>query len=62
MLIIFCHSYFVYFMFIVCSFLLVVNYWERADLLALLYVMFIVFLSLSHLVSWVRCDAGLSRF
>ena len=30
---------------------LVVTYWERADLLL---VMFIVFLLLSHVVSWVR--------
>ena len=37
-----------------CS--LVVTRWERADLLAFLYVMFsCVFLSLSHTVSWVRC-------
>ena len=36
-----------------CS--LVVTCWERADLLALLYVMFLVFLSLSDIVSWVRC-------
>ena len=33
---------------------LVVTCWERADLLALVG-MFIVFLSLSHVVSWVRC-------
>ena len=31
---------------------LVVTYWERADLL---YVMFLVFSSLSHMVYWVRC-------
>ena len=35
-----------------CS--LVVTCWERADLLALLYVMFYCVLSLSHVVSWVR--------
>ena len=29
---------------------------ERVNLLAPLYVMFFVFLSLSHVVSWVRCD------
>ena len=28
----------------------------KADLLALLYVMFFVVLLLSHVVSWVRCD------
>ena len=33
---------------------LVVTCWDRADLLALL-VMFIVFLLLSHVVSWARC-------
>ena len=38
-----------------CS--LVVTCWERADLLALLYVMFYCVLSLSHVVSWVRCGA-----
>ena len=32
----------------------VVTCWERADLLLLL-VMFIVFLLLFHVVSWVRC-------
>ena len=35
-----------------CS--LVVTCWERANLLALLYVMFSCVLSLSHTVSWVR--------
>ena len=34
---------------------LVVIYWERANLLALFYVMFSCVLSLSHVVSWVRC-------
>ena len=37
---------------------LVVTCWERADLLALVgdvYCMFIVFLVLSNVVSWVRC-------
>ena len=43
-----------------CS--LVVTCWESADLLALLYVMFYYFLSLSHVVSWFRCGAGLNRF
>ena len=33
---------------------LVVTCWERADLLALVG-MIIVFLLLSHVVSWVRC-------
>ena len=33
-----------------CS--LVVTSWKRADFLALLYVMFLVFLSLSHMLSW----------
>ena len=28
----------------------------RDDLLALLYLMFLVFLSLSHSMSWVSCD------
>ena len=32
-----------------CS--LVVTYWERADLLALLYVMFFVFMPLSNMMS-----------
>ena len=36
-----------------CS--LMVTCWERADLLALLCVMFSCVLSLSHNVSWVRC-------
>ena len=36
-----------------CS--LMVTHWERADLLALLCVMFPCVLSLSHTVSWVRC-------
>ena len=40
-----------------CS--LVVNCWERADLLALLtYVMFYCVLSLSHVMAWVRCGLG----
>ena len=43
------------FMSVHCS--LVVTCWERADLLALLYVMFYCVLSLSHMVSWVRCGA-----
>ena len=37
---------------------LVVTCWERADLLVLvLLVMFIVFLLLSLVVSWVKCGA-----
>ena len=43
-----------------CS--LVVTCWERADLLDLLCVMFYCVLSLSHVVSWVRCGAGLYLF
>ena len=35
-----------------CS--LVVTCWERADLMALLWVMFYCVLLLSHAVSWVR--------
>ena len=38
---------------IYCS--LVVTCWERADLLALLYVMFYCVLPLSYGVSWVKC-------
>ena len=38
-----------------CS--LVVTCWERAALLVLLYVMLYCVLSLSHMVSWVRCGA-----
>ena len=45
--IIFCYLCFVLYC-LVCS-------WESADLLALLYVMFTCILSLSHMVSWVRC-------
>ena len=36
-----------------CS--LMVTFWERADLLALLYKMFSCVLSLSHTKSWVSC-------
>ena len=63
----FCGS-FLLFMFCVChAFLsvhckLVVTCWERANLLALLYVCFRVFLSLSHVVSWVSCGNWLYRF
>ena len=32
----------------------VVSCWERADLLAFLYVMFSCVLLLSHMMSWVR--------
>ena len=51
---------FLSFMFPVCHALLsvrcslVVICWERADLLALLYMVFYCVLSLSHLLSWVR--------
>ena len=48
------HDYYV-FLSVHCS--LVVTCWERADLLALVYMMFFVFLSLSHVVSCVRCGA-----
>ena len=41
---------------------LVVTCWERAYLLALLCVMFIVLLSLSRAVSLVRCGTLLYRF
>ena len=51
-----CHA----FLSVHCS--LVVSCWERANLLALLYVTFFVFLSLSHVVSWVRCGTWLYRF
>ena len=36
-----------------CS--LEITFWERTDLLALLCVMVLVFLSLSHMVSGLRC-------
>ena len=54
----FCYLWFVFVIFFLsihCS--LVVTCWERADLLALLYVMFYYVLSLSHVVTWVRCGA-----
>ena len=41
---------------------LVVTYWERADLLALLYVTFYCVLSLSDGVSWVKCGTWVYRF
>ena len=41
---------------------LVVTCWKRANLLALLYVIFSCVLSLSHVVSWVRCGTWLYRF
>ena len=42
---------------------LVVSCWKRADYTTwLLLVMFIVFLLLYHVVSWVRCGALLYRF
>ena len=43
-----CHT----FSFDLCS--LVVTCWERADILALVYVTFSCILSHSHMVSWVR--------
>ena len=45
---------------IYCS--LVVTCWERADLLALLYVMFYCVLSLSNGVAWVNCGTWVYRF
>ena len=36
-----------------CSLMIIC--WERADFLSLMYVMFLVYLSLSHVVSLVRC-------
>ena len=39
-----------------------VTYWERADRLALLYVMFPCFLSLSNMASWTGCGTWLHRF
>ena len=65
----FCGS-FLLFMFCIChAFLsvhcnLVVTCCERDNLLALLYVMwcFLVFLSLSNVVPWVRCGTLLYRF
>ena len=50
-----CVMFVMFFLSIHCS--LVVTCWERADLLALLYVMFYCVLSLSHVVSCVRCGA-----
>ena len=41
---------------------LVVTCRETADLLALLYVMLYCILSLSHVVSWIRCGALLYLF
>ena len=41
---------------------LVVTCWERADLLALVCDVLTVFLSLFHVVSWVRCGTLLYRF
>ena len=49
----FCYLCLVFVFAILCS--LVATCWERADLLSLLFVMFLVFLSLSHTVSWVKC-------
>ena len=43
------------FMSVNCS--LGVTCWERIGLCTLLYVMFSCVLSLSHIVSWVRCGA-----
>ena len=42
-------------------FCLVFTCWERADLLAIVGD-YIVFLLLSHVVSWVWCGTGLYRF
>ena len=43
-----------------CS--IVITCWDRADLLALLCVVFLVFLSFSHAVFWVRCGTWLYWF
>ena len=48
----FCYLCFVFFM---LSCRLFIAVWERADLLALLYVMFYCVLSLSDGVAWVKC-------
>ena len=60
----FCDMCFVSLCYTVMSvpFSLMITCWEKADLLALLYVMFNEFLSLSHMVSWVMCGIGLYRF
>ena len=65
----FCGS-FLLFMFHVCLYhtvlsvhcSLVITCWESADLLALLSVIFLVFLTFSHMVSRVGCGALLYRF
>ena len=41
---------------------LVVNWWERADLLALLCDVYFDLFLLSHMVSWDRCGNSLYRF
>ena len=41
---------------------LVATCWERDDLLALICDVFIEFLSLSHVVTWVRCGTRVYRF
>ena len=46
----------------VCFFSIGVTCWERADLLALLFVIFSCVLSLFHTLSWVRCKTWLYRF
>ena len=51
-----CHA----FLSVYCS--LVVTCWEKAGLLALLYVMLSCVLSLSHVVSWDRCGTWLYWF
>ena len=51
-----CHA----FMSVHCS--LVITCWERDNLFALVCVMFYCVLSLSHVVSWVRCGTWLYRF
>ena len=42
-------------LFLFCLSCLYVNFRERAELLALLCVMFTCVLALSHMVAWVRC-------
>ena len=54
----FCYVRFTFFIIILPSTVyskLVITCWEIADLLALLCVMFLVFLSLTYMVSRVRC-------
>ena len=53
----FCYFSFVFFCHSVLSvpYSLVATCGERTDVYALLFVMFLLFLSLSHMMSWVRC-------